>query len=167
MDNSDPKQVSNEGPPEDHVDGSADMTGSSAQRVVVCVGRDLASEYAEVLEVITSRNHPPQLFSNANASSAVEIRCSGVTSLTRDRVAVLMAEQCDFRTQLKSGLQKPSYPPPKLIGVVADALPTRLPILRGIKTAPFSTKEALWASSQAITKRAVSSAAIPTVSIPA
>ena len=143
VDSSDQKQVpkegANEGPPEDHVDGSADMTGSSAERVVR-VGRDLASECAEVLEVMTSRNHPPRIFSNANASSAVEIVCLEVKPLTRDRVAVLAAEDCDFRTQLRDHRQKPTYPPSRLIGAVADSLPTHLPILRGIKTAPFFYK---------------------------
>ena len=100
-----PKEGANEGPHEGHVDGSADMTGSSAQRDVVCVGRDLASECSEVLEILTSRNNPPGIFSNA--SSSVEIVGLEVKPLTRDRVAVLAAEHCDFRTQLKDARQKP------------------------------------------------------------
>ena len=143
MDNSDQTQVPIEGPPEEHIDGSADMTGSSTQRVVMSVGRDLAAECAKVLEVMTSQNNPAFIFSTANASSAVEILRSEVTPLTRDRVAVLAAEYCAFHTQLKGGRLKPTYPPSPLIGAVAASIPLHLPILRGIKHSPFFYKGCL------------------------
>ena len=110
--------------PIDHGSGSANGIPEEPVRVQVVVNRDLSVEVTQVLQVIRSRNNPSILFSNADSSAAVEIFEGEIRALTRERAGVLMAEACEFGTPLKSGTWKSAYPPGRLIGGVADALPS-------------------------------------------
>ena len=113
------------------------VDGRPSSRPTVIVGRDLHSETQAVIDNIADWNQPPTLFSNADATSPVELAAGEVRPVSREQVAAVMSAATQFLRQGARGKASPCYPPLQLIGAVYAAIPRHLPPLYGIKRAPF------------------------------
>ena len=101
------------------------------------VGADLHTETQTVVRDILAWNDPPQYFSNADASTVLEVASGEIRPVSRERIAAIMSAACTFIKRYARGKESPCYPLPMLIGTVYAELGRHLPVLYGKKQAPF------------------------------